>query len=278
VLTIRNRPSAVSPTARSGSDAAGSADTTLPAARAVDATKVYGSGDSAVVALDHVSIDFDAGRFTAIMGPSGSGKSTLMHSVAGLDDLTSGQVFIGDTDLTTLKDRALTALRRDRIGFVFQAFNLVPTLTALENITLPASLAGRRTDTAWLHEVIDTVGLRPRLSHRPSELSGGQQQRVAVARALAGQPEIVVADQGSGIPAADRERALRRFVRLDPSRGTPGAGLGLALVAAVARMHGASLELGDNAPGLRVTLRFPPAPAAPPPEPGTAAATARSTA
>jgi putative ABC transport system ATP-binding protein len=198
VLTIRNRPSAVSPTARSGSDAAGSADTTLPAARAVDATKVYGSGDSAVVALDHVSIDFDAGRFTASMGPSGSGKSTLMHSVAGLDDLTSGQVFIGDTDLTTLKDRALTALRRDRIGFVFQAFNLVPTLTALENITLPASLAGCRTDTAWLHEVIDTVGLRPRLSHRPSELSGGQQQRVAVARALAGQPEIVVADEPTG--------------------------------------------------------------------------------
>ncbi len=179
--------------------------TTLPttndtrtAARAVDATKVYGSGESAVVALDHVSIDFAAGRFTAIMGPSGSGKSTLMHAVAGLDDLTSGRVFIGDTDLTTLKDRALTALRRDRIGFVFQAFNLVPTLTALENITLPASLAGHSTDTAWLHQVIDTVGLRDRLSHRPSELSGGQQQRVAVARALAGQPEIVVADEPTG--------------------------------------------------------------------------------
>jgi putative ABC transport system ATP-binding protein len=190
VLTLRNRPSAVSSTEPVP---AGN-----PAARAVDATKVYGSGDSAVVALDHVSIDFDAGRFTAIMGPSGSGKSTLMHSIAGLDDLTSGQVFIGDTDLTTLKDRSLTALRRDRIGFIFQAFNLVPTLTALENITLPAALAGRAADTAWLHEVIDTVGLRPRLSHRPSELSGGQQQRVAVARALAGRPEIVVADEPTG--------------------------------------------------------------------------------
>jgi putative ABC transport system ATP-binding protein len=169
-----------------------------PAARAVDAVKVYGSGDSAVRALDGVSVEFAAGAFTAIMGPSGSGKSTLMHAIAGLDSLSSGQVFIGDTDLTTLKDRQLTKLRRDRIGFVFQAFNLVPTLSALENITLPGDLAGRKPDQVWLDLVIDTVGLRPRLSHRPAELSGGQQQRVAVARALAGQPAIIFADEPTG--------------------------------------------------------------------------------
>ncbi|QGG94391.1 ABC transporter ATP-binding protein [Actinomarinicola tropica] len=186
---------------------------TPTAARAVDATKVYGSGEGAVAALDHVSIDFEAGRFTAIMGPSGSGKSTLMHTVAGLDDLTSGQVFIGDIDLTTLKDRALTALRRDRIGFIFQAFNLVPTLTALENITLPASLAGRTPDTGWLQQVIDTVGLRPRLSHRPSELSGGQQQRVAVARALAGQPEIIFADEPTGNLDSRSSSEILTFMR-----------------------------------------------------------------
>jgi putative ABC transport system ATP-binding protein len=168
------------------------------AARAVDAVKVYGSGDSAVRALDGVSVEFAAGAFTAIMGPSGSGKSTLMHAIAGLDSLSSGQVFIGDTDLTTLKDRQLTKLRRDRIGFVFQAFNLVPTLSALENITLPGDLAGRKPDQVWLDLVIDTVGLRPRLSHRPAELSGGQQQRVAVARALAGQPAIIFADEPTG--------------------------------------------------------------------------------
>jgi putative ABC transport system ATP-binding protein len=132
------------------------------------------------------------------MGPSGSGKSTLMHTLAGLDDLTSGKVYVGDTDLTTLKDRQLTKLRRDRIGFVFQAFNLVPTLSALENITLPGDLAGRKPDQVWLDLVIDTVGLRPRLSHRPAELSGGQQQRVAVARALAGQPAIIFADEPTG--------------------------------------------------------------------------------
>ena len=168
------------------------------AARAVDATKIYGSDDNAVCALDSVTVDFAAGGFTAIMGPSGSGKSTLLHAVAGLDDLTSGHVFIGDTDLTTLGDRALTTLRRDRVGFVFQAFNLVPTLTALENITLPTQLAGRKPDTSWLDQVVDTVGLRPRLKHRPSELSGGQQQRVAVARALAGRPDIIFADEPTG--------------------------------------------------------------------------------
>jgi putative ABC transport system ATP-binding protein len=172
--------------------------TPAAAARALDAVKVYGKGQNAVHALDGVSVEFATGRFTAIMGPSGSGKSTLMHAVAGLDELSSGRVFIGDTDLTRLSDRALTALRRDRVGFIFQAFNLVPTLTALENITLPMKLAGRRPDKAWLGEVVETVGLQPRLGHRPSELSGGQQQRVAVARALAAQPAIIFADEPTG--------------------------------------------------------------------------------
>ncbi len=171
---------------------------TAVAARAVDATKVYGSGDTEVRALDGVTVDFGAGRFTAIMGPSGSGKSTLMHCVAGLDSVTAGQVFIAGTDLTTLDDKALTRVRRDQVGFVFQAFNLIPTLTAIENITLPMDLAGRKPDQAWLDSVIDTVGLRDRLSHRPSELSGGQQQRVAVARALASQPKIIFADEPTG--------------------------------------------------------------------------------
>jgi putative ABC transport system ATP-binding protein len=172
--------------------------TTRAAARAVGATKVYGAGATAVAALDEVSVDVPAHRFTAIMGPSGSGKSTLMHCLAGLDTLTEGQVFVGDVDLGTLSDRDLTLLRRDRIGFVFQAFNLVPTLSARENIVLPARLAGRRPDQAWLDEVVDTVRLGDRLAHRPSELSGGQQQRVAVARALAGRPDIVFADEPTG--------------------------------------------------------------------------------
>jgi putative ABC transport system ATP-binding protein len=170
----------------------------LAAARAVQATKRYGSGDTAVTALDAVDVDFRAREFTAIMGPSGSGKSTLMHAVAGLDSLTSGQVFIGDTDLSQLNDKHLTQLRRDKIGFVFQAFNLIPTLTALENITLPMSLAGRKPDKDWLDLVVGTVGLGDRLKHRPSELSGGQQQRVAVARALASRPEIVFGDEPTG--------------------------------------------------------------------------------
>src|SRR5262245_37607116 len=168
------------------------------AARAVDATKTYGKGEAEVRALDHVTVDFEAGRFTAIMGPSGSGKSTLMHALAGLDDLTSGSVYVGDTDLGRLNDRKLTQLRCDRVGFIFQSFNLIPTLTAIENITLPMKLAGRKADAAWLDEVVDTVGLRSRLSHRPSELSGGQQQRVAVARALASRPEIIFADEPTG--------------------------------------------------------------------------------
>jgi putative ABC transport system ATP-binding protein len=171
---------------------------TAAAARAVGATKRYGSGDNAVTALDAVTVDFHAHQFTAIMGPSGSGKSTLMHLVAGLDTLTSGSVFIGDTDLAGLDDRRLTLLRRDKIGFIFQAFNLVPTLSALENITLPTTLAGRKPDKQWLDQVVNTVGLANRLGHRPSELSGGQQQRVAVARALASRPAIIFGDEPTG--------------------------------------------------------------------------------
>jgi len=167
-------------------------------ARAEHATKVYGSGETAVRAIDDVTVEFAAGRFTAIMGPSGSGKSTLMHCAAGLDDLTSGEVFVGDVALGSLSDKELTLLRRDRIGFVFQSYNLIPTLTALENITLPTALAGKKPNREWLDGVIDTVGLRDRLSHRPSELSGGQQQRVAVARALATRPQIVFADEPTG--------------------------------------------------------------------------------
>ncbi|MFJ4828371.1 ABC transporter ATP-binding protein [Streptomyces sp. NPDC088747] len=171
---------------------------TREAARVTDAVKVYGVGDTAVRALDGVSVGFPAGRFTAIMGPSGSGKSTLMHCAAGLDTLTAGAAFIGDTELGTLDDRRLTLLRRDRVGFVFQAFNLIPTLTVAENITLPMDLAGTKGDREWIDALIDVVGLRDRLRHRPGELSGGQQQRVAVARAFAGQPDIVFADEPTG--------------------------------------------------------------------------------
>ena len=160
--------------------------------------KVYGTGDTEVRALDDVTVEFTTGRFTAIMGPSGSGKSTLMHCVAGLDTLTSGRVFIGDTDLTSLNDKALTQVRRDKVGFVFQSFNLIPTLDAIENITLPMDLAGRKADDGWVDKVVATVGLGDRLKHRPSELSGGQQQRVAVARALAAQPAIIFADEPTG--------------------------------------------------------------------------------
>ncbi|MFJ8060391.1 ABC transporter ATP-binding protein [Streptomyces sp. NPDC096142] len=172
--------------------------TTRTAARVVDAVKVHGVGDTAVRALDGVSVDFPVGRFTAIMGPSGSGKSTLMHCAAGLDTLTSGSAFIGDTELGSLDDRRLTLLRRDRVGFVFQAFNLVPTLTVAENITLPLDLSGTSGDQDWIDALVDVVGLRDRLHHHPSELSGGQQQRVAVARAFAGRPEVVFADEPTG--------------------------------------------------------------------------------
>ena len=179
-------------------------DPTIPvpqtalAARATDACKVYGEGDVSVSALDHITVEIPRGAFTAVMGPSGCGKSTLVHCLAGLDTLTSGAVEVGGQLLSGLSEKQLTILRRDRIGFVFQSFNLIPTLTAFENITLPADLAGRKLDPEWLDTVIDTVGLRDRLHHRPSELSGGQQQRVAVARSLAGQPEIVFADEPTG--------------------------------------------------------------------------------
>ncbi len=172
--------------------------TTTIAASATSATKVYGSGDDAVYALRDVSVDFYEGQFTAIMGPSGSGKSTLMHCIAGLDELSSGSAIIDGTDLSTLKDKNLTELRREKIGFVFQSFNLVPTLTANENIRLPLMLGNNKGDEAWIQKVIDTVHLQDRLSHRPSELSGGQQQRVAVARALASQPRIIFADEPTG--------------------------------------------------------------------------------
>jgi putative ABC transport system ATP-binding protein len=174
------------------------AQTSVAAARAVAVVKSYGTGATAVRALDAVDVEIARGKFTAIMGPSGSGKSTLMHCLAGLDSVTSGSVFLGDIELRGLSDKKMTALRRDRVGFVFQSFNLVPTLTAWENITLPLAIAGRRPDEAWLDTVVDTLRLRDRLSHRPSELSGGQQQRVAVGRALAGRPEIVFGDEPTG--------------------------------------------------------------------------------
>ena len=168
------------------------------AASARSATKVYGRGDTRVVALDSVDVDFAAGAFTSIMGPSGSGKSTLMHCMSGLDRLTSGSVTLGDLEITSANETQLTQLRRDRLGFIFQAFNLVPTLTALENITRPMALAKRKPDREWVHHVVTTVGLADRLKHRPSELSGGQQQRVAVARALAGRPQLIFADEPTG--------------------------------------------------------------------------------
>ncbi|ARP71842.1 ABC transporter ATP-binding protein [Streptomyces pluripotens] len=171
---------------------------TAVAARASELSKIYGQGETRVVALDRVSVDFRQAEFTAIMGPSGSGKSTLMHCVAGLDTFSSGSVRIGDTELGSLKDKQLTKLRRDKIGFIFQAFNLLPTLTAQENITLPMDIAGRKPDAVWLDQVIQMVGLSSRLSHRPSQLSGGQQQRVAVARALAAKPEIIFGDEPTG--------------------------------------------------------------------------------
>jgi putative ABC transport system ATP-binding protein len=178
--------------------AAPAAGRATAAAQAADLTKVYGQGETRVTALDRVCVEFGRGAFTAIMGPSGSGKSTLMHCMAGLDTVSSGSARIGDTELTGLKDRHLTQLRRDKIGFVFQAFNLLPTLNAAENITLPMDIAGRRADRQWLDKVVETVGLSSRLKHRPSQLSGGQQQRVAVARALAAKPEIIFADEPTG--------------------------------------------------------------------------------
>ena len=186
---------------------------TAVAARAVGLSKVYGEGDAAVRALDGVSVEFERARYTAIMGPSGSGKSTLLHCMAGLDTPTSGQVFIGDVDLTMLSEKALTLLRRRSVGFVFQAYNLVPTLTAAENITLPLDIAGEEPDKAWFDEVVDTVGIRDRLSHRPAELSGGQQQRVAGARALVTRPEIVFADEPTGNLDSKASQEILTFLR-----------------------------------------------------------------
>jgi putative ABC transport system ATP-binding protein len=183
------------------------------AARAVDLRKVYGSGDATVAALDGVTIDFAAHEFTAVMGPSGSGKSTLMHCMAALDTVTSGQVFLGDVELSRLGDKEMTRLRRDKVGFVFQAYNLVPTLTALENVELPLAIAGRKPDPGWFGQVIDAVGLRDRLGHRPSELSGGQQQRVAAARALVSRPEIVFADEPTGNLDSTAGAEILRFLR-----------------------------------------------------------------
>ena len=187
--------------------------TTQPAASARGVTKIYGAGETAVRALDDVDVAFESGRFSAIMGPSGSGKSTLLHCMAGLDQVNVGQVFIGDVDLTKLGDKQLTELRRDKIGFVFQAFNLVPTLNARENITLPMDIAGRKPDGDWLAHVIDILSLGDRLTHKPSELSGGQQQRVAAARALASRPEIIFADEPSGNLDSKSGTQLLQFMR-----------------------------------------------------------------
>ncbi len=195
------------------SDASTLATETMAAARAVGAVKTYGSGETEVRALDGVDIAFEKGKFSAIMGPSGSGKSTLMHCMAALDNLTEGHAFIGDTDLSTLSDKELTLLRRDRVGFIFQAFNLVPTLNAIENITLPMDLARREPDQEWVDNVIATVGLGDRLTHRPNELSGGQQQRVAVSRALASQPEIIFADEPTGNLDSRSGNDVLKFMR-----------------------------------------------------------------
>ena len=184
------------------------------AARASSATKIYGKGDTLVTALDSVDISFETGKFSAIMGPSGSGKSTLMHCMAGLDNLSSGKVFIGDTDLTELSEKELTLLRRSNIGFIFQSFNLVPTLNALENITLPIDLSGNKVDTDWIDQVTEVVNLSDRLKHKPNELSGGQQQRVAVSRALASKPNIIFADEPTGNLDSKTGNEILDFMRL----------------------------------------------------------------
>lgn len=189
------------------------ASTITYAARLVDGTKTYDDGASVVHALDGATAEFERGKFTAIMGPSGSGKSTLLHCIAGLDSLTSGTAYIGDIDLATLKDRDLTLLRRERIGFIFQSYNLVPSLTAEENILLPLTIGGAKPDTDWYEQILDTVGLRDRLTHLPSEMSGGQQQRVAAARALVTRPEIIFADEPSGNLDSKAGAELLGFMR-----------------------------------------------------------------
>jgi putative ABC transport system ATP-binding protein len=186
---------------------------TASAARAEGLSKFYGTGDAAIPALDNVTVALAEGQFTAIMGPSGSGKSTLLHMLAGLDRPSSGEVYLGDTEITSLGDKALTLLRRDRIGFIFQSFNLLPTMTAAENIVLPIRIAGRKPDDHWVASIVETVGLTGRLSHRPSELSGGQQQRVAAARALASKPQIVFADEPTGALDSRSGAELLGFLR-----------------------------------------------------------------
>jgi putative ABC transport system ATP-binding protein len=187
--------------------------TARTAARAERVCKTYGQGHAAVHALDDVSVSLGAGQFTAIMGPSGSGKSTLLHVLAGLDRPTSGEIYLGDIEITSLGDKALTLLRRDRIGFIFQAFNLLPTLTAAENIVLPIRIAGRKPDALWVDSIVKTVGLTERLHHKPSELSGGQQQRVAAARALASRPQVVFADEPTGALDSRSGAELLGFLR-----------------------------------------------------------------
>jgi putative ABC transport system ATP-binding protein len=183
------------------------------AARAEEVTKVYGTGATAVRALNNISVEFAAARYTAIMGPSGSGKSTLLHCLAGLDRVTAGRVLLGDIDITAVSEKELTVVRRDKVGFVFQSYNLIPTLNAIENITLPLALAGRKPERAWLNRVISTVGLADRLTHRPSELSGGQQQRVAVARAMASRPQVIFADEPTGNLDSKASAEILGFMR-----------------------------------------------------------------
>ena len=186
---------------------------TTVAARAEGISKFYGEGDNAIAALDNVTVALDAGRFTAIMGPSGSGKSTLLHLLAGLDRPSAGQIFLGDTEITSLNDKQLTLLRRERLGFIFQSFNLLPTMTAAENIVLPLRIAGRKPDQTWIDQIVSTVGLQERLAHRPTELSGGQQQRVAAARALASRPQVVFGDEPTGALDSKSGAQLLQFLR-----------------------------------------------------------------
>jgi putative ABC transport system ATP-binding protein len=206
------RPSPTIPSQPSGS--AGETAVAAPAARAVEVRKSYGMGDATVVALDHINVELLAGHYTAIMGPSGSGKSTLLHVMAGLDRPDTGELFIGDTPLSSLNDRALTLLRRDKLGFIFQSFNLLPTMTAAENIVLPIKIAGRKPDQDWVDKIVGIVGLSDRLDHRPAELSGGQQQRVAAARALASKPQIVFADEPTGALDSKSGAELLGFLRM----------------------------------------------------------------
>jgi putative ABC transport system ATP-binding protein len=186
---------------------------TTVAVRAEEVTKIYGVGEAAVRALNNITVEFAAGHYTAIMGPSGSGKSTLLHCLAGLDRVTAGRILLGDIEITACSEKELTVVRRDKIGFVFQSYNLIPTLTAIENITLPLALAGKKPDKQWLDRVIKTVGLADRLKHRPSELSGGQQQRVAVARALASRPQVIFADEPTGNLDSKASAEILEFMR-----------------------------------------------------------------